>query len=194
MPRTASRTPKPRKNYATTSPVTRSSGKVRLVNARHGGNRQLGNTCLRFAFAAVQASPGARRYYTALRRRDKTHAQAIRSVATRMVGILHGWLKKRCVYDETIAWPPVEAEVGTAAWLKPLLRSRHVTLTTCPGGMARFPRAQEATDCREIAPWLEFLASPRAGTHVLPPNLFRATPLGPFPDGTPRSARTRKEM
>ena len=100
---------KARKNYATTSPVTRASGKVRLVNARHSGNRQLANSCLRFAFSAIQASPGARRYYTALRRRDKTHAQAIRSVANRLVGILHGCLKNRAVYDEAIAWPPVEA-------------------------------------------------------------------------------------
>ena len=99
---------KARKNYATTSPVTRASGKVRLVNARHSGNRQLANSCLRFAFSAIQASPGARRYYTALRR-DKTHAQAIRSVANRLVGILHGCLKNRCVYDEAVAWPPVEA-------------------------------------------------------------------------------------
>src|SRR5919202_1110026 len=96
---------KARKNYATTLPVTRASGKVRLVNARHSGNRQLANSCLRFAFSAIQASPGARRYYTALRRRDKTHAQAIRSVANRLVGILHGCLKNRCVYDEAIAWP-----------------------------------------------------------------------------------------
>jgi transposase len=100
---------KARKNSATTSPVTRSSGKVQLVNARHGGNRQLGNSCLRFAFSAIQTSPGARRYSTALRHRDKTHAQAIRSVANRMVGILHGCLKNRAAYDETIAWPAVEA-------------------------------------------------------------------------------------
>jgi hypothetical protein len=106
---------KARKNYATTSPVTRASGKLRLVNARHGGNRHLGESCLRSAFIAVNTSPGARRYYEALRRRDKTHAQAIRSVANRMVGILHGCLAKGVLYDEGIAWPQLEATREAAA-------------------------------------------------------------------------------
>jgi hypothetical protein len=100
--------PKARKNYATTSPVTRASGKLRLVNVRHGGNRHLGASCLRAGFLAMNTSPGARRYYDTLRRRDKTHAQAVRSVANRMVGILHGCLAKGVLYDETIAWPQLE--------------------------------------------------------------------------------------
>ena len=101
---------KARKNYATTSPVTRASGKLRLVNARYRGNRHLGETCLRYAGLAVNNSPGARRYYEALRGRNKTHAQAIRSVANRMVGILHGCLAKGVLYEETIAWPQLEAD------------------------------------------------------------------------------------
>jgi transposase len=106
---------KARKNYATTSPVTRASGKLRLVNARHGGNRHLGTSCLRWAFSAAHSSPGARRYYDALRHRDKTHAQATRSVANRMVGILHGCLSKGVLYDETIAWPQLESPGEAAA-------------------------------------------------------------------------------
>jgi transposase len=106
---------KARKNYATTSPVTRASGKLHLVNARRGGNRHLGNSCLRAAFSAIHASPGVRRYYDALRRRDKTHAQAIRSVANRLVGILHGCLEKRVLYDEAIAWPQPESATASAA-------------------------------------------------------------------------------
>ena len=94
-----------RKNYATTSPVTRASGKLRIVSARHGGNRRLGETAVRWAFCAIQSSPGARCYYDELRGRQKTHSQAIRSVANRMVGILHACLEKRAPYDEKIAWP-----------------------------------------------------------------------------------------
>ncbi|MBJ7593973.1 MAG: IS110 family transposase [Candidatus Dormibacteraeota bacterium] len=104
-----------RKNYATTSPVTRASGKLRVVNARHGGNRHLGESCLRWAFCAVRSSPGVQHYYEALRGRDKTHSQAIRSVANRLVGILHGCLEHGVLYDEAIAWPQSSAAESVAA-------------------------------------------------------------------------------
>src|SRR5487761_1503637 len=98
-----------RKNYATTSPVTRASGKQLVVDARRGGNRRLGDVCLRWALCAIQSSPGARRYYDALRVRQKTNTQALRAVANRLVGILHSCLAKRAYYDEDIAWPvPLE--------------------------------------------------------------------------------------
>lgn len=94
-----------RKNYATTSPVTKASGRLRLVTARHGGNRRLGETALRWAHAAVMHSPGAKRYYDALRSRQKTNRQALRGVANRLVGILHACLVRRVLYVEEIAWP-----------------------------------------------------------------------------------------
>ena len=99
-----------RKNYATTSPVTKASGKLRLVTARRGGNRRLGETSVRWGFCAITSSPGAKAYYDALRQRQKTNGQAIRAVANRMVGILHACLDKRVLYDEAIAWAaPLEA-------------------------------------------------------------------------------------
>ena len=104
--------PKARKNYATTSPVTRASGKVRIVSVRHGGNRRLGQVCIRWAYSALTASTGARRYYDDLRSRNKTHAQATRAVANRLVGILHGCLAKRQLYSEEIAWPTVLKEAA----------------------------------------------------------------------------------
>lgn len=104
-----------RKNYATTAPVTRASGKLRLIHARHAGNRILGDACLRWAFSAVQSSPGAGRYYRTLRGREKSHAQATRTVANRLVGILHGCLEHRTLYSEVRAWPEPESPSGAAA-------------------------------------------------------------------------------
>ena len=103
---------KARKNYATTSPVTRASGKLRIVAARHAGNRRLGETTLRWAFCATQASPGAKRYYEQLKGRQKTHAQALRAVANRMVGILNFCVEKHVLYDETIAWSQPQEEAA----------------------------------------------------------------------------------
>lgn len=96
---------KARKNYATTSPVTRASGKLRLVVARRRGIRRLGEVCLHWAFGAIHTSPGARAYYDSLRARRKTRGQGLRTAANRLVGILHACLAKRVEYDEVVARP-----------------------------------------------------------------------------------------
>ncbi len=56
------------------------------------------------AFAALTASPGARALYDAERSRGAEHNPALRKLANRLVGILHGCLKTRTVYDEATAW------------------------------------------------------------------------------------------
>lgn len=94
-----------RKNYAGSAPVTRASGRSRVVVARHARNRHLAATCDRWAFCSLTQSPGARRYYDALRGRGKTHRQALRQLANRWVGILHACLKNRFDYREEFAWP-----------------------------------------------------------------------------------------
>jgi hypothetical protein len=59
----------------------------------------------RQAFCALTASPGARACYDQLRTRNTGHEATLRQLASRLAGILHGCLKTRTVYDETIAWP-----------------------------------------------------------------------------------------
>ena len=81
--------PKSRKNYAGTSPITRASGQSRVVLARFARNRRLADACDQWAFCTLQISPGARSYYDELRTRGKTHHQALRALANRLVGILH---------------------------------------------------------------------------------------------------------
>lgn len=93
-----------RRNYAGTSPITRASGKSSAVLARFVRNRRLADACDRWAFASISSSPGARRYYDELRAAGKTHGQALRALGNRLVGILHGCLQHRALYDETIAW------------------------------------------------------------------------------------------
>jgi hypothetical protein len=56
------------------------------------------------AFAALSASPGARGFYDGLRAREIEHNDALRRLASRLVGILHGCLKTRTLYDEATAW------------------------------------------------------------------------------------------
>ncbi|HEV8651661.1 MAG TPA: IS110 family transposase [Actinomycetes bacterium] len=101
-------TAKGRKAFAGTAPVTRSSGLRRVVVARAARNERLVDACYLWAFAALTASAGARRCYDAHRARGATHHQALRALANRLVGILHGCLARRVAYDEAVAWPAPE--------------------------------------------------------------------------------------
>ena len=95
---------KSRKNYAATSPITRASGKKKVVAARFIHNDRLVDALNSQAFASLNASPGARALYDDLRARDIEHNDALRRLANRLVGILHGCLKTRTLYDEATAW------------------------------------------------------------------------------------------
>jgi transposase len=66
-------TAKGRKAFAGTAPVTRSSGLRTVVVARAACNQRLVDACYLWAFAALTASPGARRCYDAHRARGATH-------------------------------------------------------------------------------------------------------------------------
>ena len=95
---------KARKNYAATSPITRASGKKRTVAARFVHNDRLVDALMTQAFTSLSNSPGARAYYDRQRARGASHNAALRQLANRLVGILHGCLKTGTLYNETTAW------------------------------------------------------------------------------------------
>jgi len=95
---------KTRKNYAGTSPITRASGKKRTVAARYVHNDRLIDALITQAFASLQTSAGARAYYERQRARGANYNAALRQLANRLVGILHGCLKTGTLYNETTAW------------------------------------------------------------------------------------------
>jgi hypothetical protein len=103
-----------RKNYSGMSPITKASGMRRVVLARYAHNRRLGDALLRQAYTALRVSPGARAYYDQHRARGASHYQALRVVANRLVGILHGCLRTHSCYDEHHAWRS-DHELPTAA-------------------------------------------------------------------------------
>ena len=95
---------KARKNYAGTSPITRASGKKKVVAARFIHNDRLIDALMTQAFASLNNSPGARAYYDRQRARGTDYNAALRQLANRLVGILHGCLKTGRPYDEATAW------------------------------------------------------------------------------------------
>jgi transposase len=96
---------KARKNYAGTSPITRASGKKKVALARFVHNDRLIDALMAQAFSALKSSPGARAYYDKQRARGAEYNAALRQLANRLAGILHGCLKTGTLYDEAIAWP-----------------------------------------------------------------------------------------
>jgi transposase len=105
---------KARRNYAGTSPITRASGKKKVVAARFVRNNRLIDALMAWAFTSMLASPGARAFYDEQRAKGLEHNDALRRLANRLVGILHGCLKTRTLYDEATAWGHRE-ELTTAA-------------------------------------------------------------------------------
>jgi transposase len=106
---------KARKNYSGMSPITKASGTKRIVLARFARNRRLGDALFLQAFAALNNSPGARDFYDRQRARGATHYQALRALANRLVGILHGCLRHHTLYDEHLAWHSETDKLSPAA-------------------------------------------------------------------------------
>jgi transposase len=104
-----------RKNYAGMAPITRASGTKRVVLARYTRNRRLADALYQQAFSALNASPGARACYDRHRAVGATHHQALRTLANRLVGILHGCLRHHQPYNETTAWANQTAPTTIAA-------------------------------------------------------------------------------
>ena len=95
---------KSRRNYAGTSPITIASGRKHAVKARHVRNRRLYDALDQWAFCSLNNSPGAKEFYHQRRTAGDLHHQALRVLANRLVGILHGCLKHRTPYNEHTAW------------------------------------------------------------------------------------------
>ena len=86
-----------RRNYVGTSPLTVASGRNRVVKAGHIKNRRLYDVIGQWAFGAISTSPGCRAFYDQRRAAKDLHHEALRALANRLVGYLHGCLASRMV-------------------------------------------------------------------------------------------------
>ena len=66
--------------------------------------RRLYDALDQWAFCSLTPSPGAREFYDQKRAAGDLHHQALRALANRLVGILHGCLKHQTPYNEHTAW------------------------------------------------------------------------------------------
>jgi transposase len=106
--------PASRRAYAGTAPITRASGRSRVVLARHVRNKRLADACYLWAFAALNRSPGARAYYDTRRAAGDRHNAALRRLASKLLGQLHHCLTTSRPYDEALAWPQPDTTPAAA--------------------------------------------------------------------------------
>lgn len=81
------------------APVTRQSGKQRLVIRRLACNKRLQTAVHHWSRVALQHNAAARRRYDALRQRGHGHARALRSVGDRLLYALCTTLRHQTPYD-----------------------------------------------------------------------------------------------
>ncbi len=175
---------KARRNYAATSPITRASGKKKVVAARFIHNDRLVDALNAQAFASLNASPGARALYDELRARGIEHNDALRRLANRLVGILHGCLEdphplRRGHRLGTPAKPPSIFRsgltlklLGCLSWVSwrtpgcppvagPVLPSARLPGAPGAAGVRPFPRPGTVTHASSVRPDLSVMYTRR---------------------------------
>ena len=85
------------------APVTKRSGKSRVVVRRHACHPRLGNAVYHWARVASQCDPACKAKYKALRERGHSHGRALRTIADRLLNIACSMLRSRTLFDPTFA-------------------------------------------------------------------------------------------
>jgi transposase len=84
------------------APITKRSGKTKIVVMRYACDGRLRNAFYHWARTSIQNDEAARTYYAALRARGHKHGRALRSVADRWLRILVAMLNSRTLYDPSL--------------------------------------------------------------------------------------------
>jgi transposase len=82
-----------------TAPLTKASGKRRVVSMRRACNRKLRWAAYHWGRASVQHDAASATYYRELRARGHRHGRALRSVVDRWLRILIAMLRHNTLYD-----------------------------------------------------------------------------------------------
>jgi len=85
------------------APVTKRSGKSRIVVRRQACHDRLANAMYHWARVAVQHDPRSRSKYAALRNRGHSHGRALRSVADRLLNVACAMLKTGTTFNPSLA-------------------------------------------------------------------------------------------
>jgi len=89
-------------SFSGIGPVTRRSGKSRVVRRRWACNKYLRQTFHEYACHSIKFSAWARAYYDMMKERTGGHQAALRSLAFKWIRILYRCWHDRQLYDESV--------------------------------------------------------------------------------------------
>jgi transposase len=87
------------RNYAGAAPVTRRSGKRKVIVMRYACNERLRNALYHWSRTSMQKDARAGQHYAESRRRGQSHGRALRGLADRNLAMLISMLKSGTLYD-----------------------------------------------------------------------------------------------
>ncbi len=87
------------RSYAGAAPITRQSGKKKIVLMRNSCNPRLRNALYHWSRVSVQCDDRSRDHYAELRRVGHSHGRALRGVVDRLLAVLIAMLKSGTLYD-----------------------------------------------------------------------------------------------
>jgi len=89
------------RNYAGAAPVTRRSGKKKVIVMRYACNERLRNALYHWARTSMQNDARAKQHYAEMRARGHSHGRALRGLSDRNLAMLMSMLKSGTLYDPT---------------------------------------------------------------------------------------------
>ncbi len=95
------------------APVTRQSGKTKLVSLRRACHPRLRHAVYHSAAVYAQRDPHARQHYALLRARGHSHARAVRGIADRFLALIVALLSSGQLYDPSRRALPDPAGVAS---------------------------------------------------------------------------------
>ena len=87
------------RTYLGAAPVTKQSGKHRVVQMRYACNHRLRNAAHYWGQSAIRHDPRSRAHYDRLRARGHSHGRALRGVIDRLLRVLIAMLIAQTAYD-----------------------------------------------------------------------------------------------
>jgi transposase len=87
------------RNYAGAAPVTRRSGKRKVILMRYACNERLRNALYHWSRCSMQKDARAKQHYAELRQGGHSHGRALRGLADRNLAMLISMLKSNTLYD-----------------------------------------------------------------------------------------------
>jgi transposase len=87
------------RSYAGAAPITRQSGKRRIVVMRQSCNPRLREVLYHWSRVSTQCDPHSKQHYAALRAKGHSHGRALRGVADRLLAVLIAMLRSNTLYD-----------------------------------------------------------------------------------------------